>query len=369
MSNELSSTRLSLEACRQRQARLRDILQDEQLDAALITDVRHIHYLCGYWRCGRVLTPGALLVRADGEIILINPSAVDEPLAVDRVYPYEASRMGTLIDDSRAEMFAVLRPHLADLHTLGFDEAPCSWPQEAPQLRPLSQALRGLRRAKDPDEVAMLQVGISGCDGAYTRAKELLEADVTEVELYAGMLAAATEAIGEPLTEFGNDFQCGALGSIPRNKRVVPGETAILDVGVVYRGYSSDLCRTFVIGRQPGEAQTAAYERVMEAIRHVEESVRPGVSCRTVFQEVHAMLNGYRGWAFPHHLGHGIGLSAHEAPRLNPDWDDTFEVGDVFTAEPGLYGEDLRAGIRVEHDYLVTEAGVQRLSLFPTGLV
>jgi Xaa-Pro aminopeptidase len=62
-------------------------------------------------------------------------------------------------------------------------------------------------------------------------------------------------------------------------------------------------------------------------------------------------------------------MSAHETPRLNPHWDDTFEIGDVFTAEPGLYGEDLRAGIRVENDYLVTSSGVERLSHFPPELV
>jgi len=142
-----------------------------------------------------------------------------------------------------------------------------------------------------------------------------------------------------------------------------------LDVGVVYRGYSSDLCRTFVIGRQPSEAQAAAHERVMEAIRYVEDTVRPGVSCRAVYDVVHAMLDGFRGWTFPHHLGHGIGLSAHEAPRLNPHWDDTFEIGDVFTAEPGLYGDELRAGVRIENDYLVTSSGLERLSHFPAALV
>ena len=74
------------------------------------------------------------------------------------------------------------------------------------------------------------------------------------------------------------------------------------------------------------------------------------------------MIDGRNGWRFTHHLGHGIGLAPHEAPRLNPHWDDIFQVGDVFTAEPGLYGVDLRAGVRIEQEYLVTEHGVERLS-------
>ena len=61
-------------------------------------------------------------------------------------------------------------------------------------------------------------------------------------------------------------------------------------------------------------------------------------------------------------------MTAHEAPRLNPHWDDSFAEGDVFTAEPGLYGQELRSGIRVEHDFVVTASGVERLSDYPTDL-
>jgi Xaa-Pro aminopeptidase len=69
-------------------------------------------------------------------------------------------------------------------------------------------------------------------------------------------------------------------------------------------------------------------------------------------------------------LGHGIGLFPHEGPHLNPrpEWDDVFEEGDVFTVEPGLYTPEMRAGIRLENDYLVTATGVELLSDFPLEL-
>jgi Xaa-Pro aminopeptidase len=53
---------------------------------------------------------------------------------------------------------------------------------------------------------------------------------------------------------------------------------------------------------------------------------------------------------------------------LNPNWDDVFQEGEVFTAEPGLYGPQLRAGIRLENDYLVTATGVELLSDFSLDL-
>jgi Xaa-Pro aminopeptidase len=362
------SLALSLDACRQRQARLCERLAAEKLDAALLMDLRHIYYLSGFWRVGRVLTPAALLLRADGSSALVAPAPVEETPAADRVATYEADRLATLIDDFHAELFQSLQPHLQGIQRLGTDGVPRSLPLEGAESRAITPLLRALRRTKDPDEVAMLQRAVGGAEAAYARAKAMLEPGVTEVQLYAGMLSAAIEALGEPLTEFGNDFQCNAAGGPPRDRPVQTGELAIFDLGVVYRAYSSDLSRTFVVGRQPSEAQQAAYQRILEAFAYIESAIRPGVRCKAVYAEVHRMLDGHRGWSFPHHLGHGIGLSAHEAPRLNPNWDDTFQAGDVFTAEPGLYGDDLRAGIRIEQNYLVTPTGLQRLSHFPTDL-
>jgi Xaa-Pro dipeptidase len=100
----------------------------------------------------------------------------------------------------------------------------------------------------------------------------------------------------------------------------------------------------------------------------VHDTVRVGSFCRELFSTVHKMLDGYHGWKFMHHLGHGIGLSAHETPRINPNWDDTFMAGDVFTIEPGLYGDDLNAGMRIEDNFLLTPVGLEQLSTFPRSL-
>ena len=64
---------------------------------------------------------------------------------------------------------------------------------------------------------------------------------------------------------------------------------------------------------------------------------------------------------FWHHAGHGIGYRGHEAPRLIPGSDDVFEVGDVFTLEPGVYSTALQGGIRIEDNYVVREHGLENL--------
>ena len=142
----------------------------------------------------------------------------------------------------------------------------------------------------------------------------------------------------------------------------------ILDLGPAYRGYYADNCRTFAVDGQPTDEQREAREVIMGIFDLVKSEVRPGASCRELFRESKAVLDAYRPDAFFHHLGHGLGLYPHEAPHLNPSWDDQFAEGDVFTVEPGLYWEGLRAGIRIEENYLVTADGVQQLTSASTEL-
>ena len=100
----------------------------------------------------------------------------------------------------------------------------------------------------------------------------------------------------------------------------------------------------------------------------IERMARPGTRCRDLFEAASAHLREKTGKDLIHHLGHGVGLSPHEGPHLNPKWDDVLEVGDVFTAEPGLYGPEINGGIRLENQYLVTETGIENLTPFPMEL-
>ncbi|HEY8503598.1 MAG TPA: Xaa-Pro peptidase family protein [Gemmataceae bacterium] len=355
---------LTREGCEERQRALREHLRRRGLATALIADRRHVYYLTGYW-C-RAVFAAAALVESDGPTTLVVPlPPEDEPAAGD-VRVYESNRLGTLVDDQPGAALRALADRLGRFRRVGCDGPVCPW--LVPECEGIGDALLALRRRKMADEVALLRRAIAATEAAYRHASAALAEGVTEVELFAGMQAAAAADAGEVLGEFGNDFQIGATGSPPRRRPARAGEVAILDLSVTLRGYRSDMCRSFVVGGSPTDEQLEAHRRVLEVLRYVEETARPGVGCRRLYEEARAMLDGYRGWSFPHHLGHGTGLSAHEAPRLNPHWDDTLRPGDVFTAEPGLYGPELRAGLRVEEIYLVTESGPLRLTSFPTGL-
>ena len=106
----------------------------------------------------------------------------------------------------------------------------------------------------------------------------------------------------------------------------------------------------------------------MKVLKHVEESVKPGKNARELFQEAQAILAEAPLGVFYHHLGHGFGLFPHEAPHLNPHWDDTFAAGEVLTAEPGPYAPPRHGGMPLENNYLVTADGGELLTGFPLAL-
>jgi Xaa-Pro aminopeptidase len=199
-------------------------------------------------------------------------------------------------------------------------------------------------------------------------ARQIVAPGINELEMFSRLQQVAVEECGEMLTGTGNDYACNARGGPPRNRQAQAGELYILDLGPAFRGYFSDNCRTLAVDGKPTDAQQRAWEKIAEAFPLVESRVKPGVGCRAFYEEIKALMDQYKPGSFNHHLGHGIGLFPHEAPHLNPNWDDTFEEGDVFTVEPGLYEPELKAGIRLENDYLVTATGVELLSDFPLEL-
>ena len=93
-----------------------------------------------------------------------------------------------------------------------------------------------------------------------------------------------------------------------------------------------------------------------------ETELKPGRSCRDVYQAVRGAFEGV-GLAdyFPHHAGHGLGLTHPEAPYFVRHANETLLDGDVVTLEPGLYVPGV-GGIRIERNYLVTAQGLERLS-------
>ena len=103
-----------------------------------------------------------------------------------------------------------------------------------------------------------------------------------------------------------------------------------LDFGAYYRGYCSDITRTFAIG-EPDSKMKDIYNIVLNSQIKAINEIKMTVGGYRDYIESH----GYRE-AFGHSLGHGIGLDIHEGPLLSKNAKGIIQVNNCVTIEPLL---------------------------------
>lgn len=375
MSSSISSSLYEVDSagCLIRQQRLLAEMERLRIDLVVLTRPESIQWLTGAY-FGPLFKPTAA-IDSRGEVTLVLPSRKVESTAIaGKVLGYEEKWLSTMRDasDQQAASLAALLDSFGT--TTG--RAACEF-SHAPLL--LTRAWAGdwvdvdsmmfrLRRKKEADELRMLRRANEANKAMYAKAREIIEPGLNELDLYNALHNTAVSVLDEPLTYQGQDYRSNARGGPPRDRQAVAGELWILDLGVGFRGYYSDNARTIAVDGSPTDAQQRAWEMILPVFDHVLAAVKPGKSCQQLFEEAKAMLAPAEPWLFNHHLGHGVGLAPHEGPHLNPNWDDTFEAGDFFAVEPGLYHEELCTGMRLEQNYVVTESGVELLTDWPLEL-
>ncbi|MDR2177692.1 MAG: Xaa-Pro peptidase family protein [Treponema sp.] len=135
---------------------------------------------------------------------------------------------------------------------------------------------------------------------------------------------------------------------------------SILDFGLKYAGYTTDVTLTFA--RDPSPAQEKLITLTEKAYKLALTLVASGTGTREIAQAVDYLFGKSRK-AMPHALGHGIGLEEHESPAIRSRADNSWVLcpGMVFTLEPGLY-DPIHGGCRLENDILLTDSGAEVLT-------
>jgi Xaa-Pro aminopeptidase len=281
-----------------------------------------------------------------------------------------------------------------------------------------------LRRRKSAAEQALLRRAI---DVTVRAHKEALRA--TRPGMWEYQLEALIEGVFRRAGCEGPAFP-SIVGSGPNstqyhytanNRQMRAGEVVVMDVGARCGGYAADVTRTIPIGGKFSREQRAIYQLVRDAQAAAERVARPGASwqawrdsARAVEARGLAKLGLIEGpeatfdppWAsrcerspeactqaflyMAHGLGHGIGLEVHDPPHPYVGA-GSFQVGDAFTIEPGIYISSRlldmlpdtpknramiakvrstveryeNIGVRIEDDYVITPTGVQWLSRAP----
>jgi Xaa-Pro aminopeptidase len=375
-----------------RLARFQAALRGDGLDAALVVQETDLYYLSGTAQSAHLVVP------AEGEPTLLvrktlarareeSPLARIEPLRSLRdlapALGLEGGRLGLELDVLPAKAY------------LGYARR-----LEGVELADCSPAIRRVRAVKTTYELERIHVACEQVSHVDEWMARHVRAGMTEIELAAEIereLRLAGHQGVIRFRSFNNELFYGSVlagpsGAVPgasetpivgpgpnvsvsrgaSSRPLQRGEPILIDLAGAHDGYLSDQTRMFSLG--PVERRFIDVHEAARVIMHrVAAAARPGVTGTELYDlalEAAGDLEGFMGAGDERvtFVGHGIGLEIDELPLLARGWSQPLEAGMVFALEPKFVfpGE---AAVGIENSYLVTDAGVERLTSAPEEFV
>jgi Xaa-Pro aminopeptidase len=369
---------------RDRLAAVRRRIAEAGVDAGLWFGATSIEYLTGF---DHIATerPVALAV-TDDRVELTVPrlelERAEAADAVDAVHHYFDYPQGKPLK----AVVGTLRELDAETVAADADGAPGTMGYEGPALSEYIDVetqdwVGGMREAKSAAEVELIRESARWGNLAHRYLADGVEpgAHPATVSQRASMEAsrAMLDTLGEeyvPRTRGDGPAHAGFISgpqtALPHghtaNRRLEAGDVLITGASANVDGYFSELERTMFVGDPTDEAKHY-FEVMLEAQTTAIDAMGPGVPVADVDRAVWEYFEeqGVVDLA-QHHVGHNIGLGAHEPPYIDRGSDAVMEPGHVYTIEPGIYTDD--AGYRHSDTIAVTEDGIEWLTYFPRGL-
>jgi Xaa-Pro dipeptidase len=354
-----------------RQEKSRRLMAEQRIDALLLMEGTSLNYFSGirWWGGERLF---AMVLPAKGAAFYVCP-AFEEGRAREQIAKGPNSEQADVRiwqeDDDPYERVA---QGLADrgilAGTLGMEETvrfvfSSGVAKAAPQVTVVSATpiTAGCRMIKSDHEIALMRMAAKVTLIAYQSAYRALKEGMTRPEL-EDLIAAAYERLGFPGEA---DVQVDQNTAFPHGSAstqvIREGSIITVDDGCGVEGYTSDITRTFTLGK-PTDRMKKVFEIVHQAQSQALKTARPGLPCQAVDAAARKVIvdSGYGPdyKYFTHRVGHGMGMDMHEWPYLVRGNKTALAPNMTFSDEPGIYirGE---FGIRLEDDMHITEDGAE----------
>jgi Xaa-Pro aminopeptidase len=337
-------------------------MKHQGIDCLLLSLPANITYVTGY-----LSRDSWLLLLKEGGIYITDARYTQEARKnLKRAFIVKQSQSSLL--DTAAAVIKELR-----IKRLGFEEkhltayACQKLSSRLPKttvLTPTQGIIESSREIKSPQEIEKIKQATQIAIKALKFIKKHIVPGAKEIEI-AGEIERFIRYNGGQGPSFEIIVASGPNSSFPHHRtssrKICRNEPVLIDMGVEYCGYKSDLTRVFFSGRI-NPLVRKVYDIVSQAQELAIKTIKPAARIDKVDMAARQYITqkGYGGF-FNHSLGHGVGLEIHESPRISPKEGRRLKAGMVFSVEPAVYipGE---FGIRIEDLVVVTKKGVRILS-------
>jgi Xaa-Pro aminopeptidase len=251
-----------------------------------------------------------------------------------------------------------------------------AWFDAFPAAVDATPLLADARAIKTEQEIERVRLANEIAAAAMDHVRGVIRPGMTEAQIAAewlgfvhgegtGWAGKVELALGFSLVWAGPGIRTFTATS---NRPVLEGEPTLFEIWVCADGYWADHTKNVVVGEL-----TPQYAELEAGLREVYDDAvafcTPGASLAELDRRIRAGIEqlGYPGQP-SHPICHGVGARAHEPPYAHQAAGGEIRSGMVLAIEPGCYWAN-GGGLRLEDNFLVTEAGPEKLSPFPDGIV
>lgn len=245
------------------------------------------------------------------------------------------------------------------------------------QYERAAKILKELRAIKTDAEIEVVRQAVRITHNAFLRVMKFMRPGVMEYEVEAEILHSFLSQRADG-PAYGSIIASGdrarTLHYVSNNEECKDGELILMDFGASYGGYAADLTRTIPVNGKFTPRQKEVYNACLHLHNYAKSILKPGISIidytekvgdeatiqfmnigllkKEDFKNEDPDNRAYRKYLY-HGISHHLGIDVHDlGTRTEP-----IQEGMLFTAEPGIYIEEEKMGIRIENNLWITRNG------------
>ena len=338
---------------------LKALLKQDEFDGMVITNNLDQFYLLGFY----FYPAEAVLLLHEGELVCFTRQLYQAPLKAQ--YPF----VRVIAQDKQMVAAAVQEAVKLGLKRVGFDAEKESYISgrlfKAAGFTEAPSYISRLRETKDAYEISILRQSCKIAYDTYEYIRPLIKTGMSEFEVAAEM-EKYMRMRGASATSFLTIVAFGENTANPHHetsqRKLKDNEAVLLDFGCIYKGYCSDMTRSWWHGNKEPEEYKKIWSITEKAWKAGIAAEKPGMRCQQADAIARGIISdaGY-GPYFTHRLGHGVGLEIHEEPCNDQTSQAVQKKGNVITVEPGIYLPG-KFGVRLEETTVITDTGAEILT-------